>query len=117
MTGRRDWVQADVRCLLCGRVMGRLVGPVTDAGLLAGQSPAFSAFRPADPNASAVRLGGGEQFRCGTCGGPALMDEVETFSTYDDRDEDVDRPRRGRPPKPWRLRSHEDFLRDLGLAG
>ena len=97
--------------------MGRLVGPVSAGGLLAGRPPAFSAFRPADTNAQAVRLGGREQFRCSTCGGPALMDEIETFSTYDDRDEELDRPRRGRPPKPWRIRSSDDLLRDLGLAG
>ena len=27
MAGRKDWVQADLRCLMCGRVIGRLVGP------------------------------------------------------------------------------------------
>ena len=28
MAGRKDWVQADLRCLMCGRVIGRLVGPL-----------------------------------------------------------------------------------------
>jgi hypothetical protein len=47
------------------------------------------------------------------------MDEVETFSTYDDVDEELqERPRRGRPPKPWRRGSASpSWLDDLGIAG
>jgi hypothetical protein len=121
MAGRKDWVQADMRCLLCGRVLGLLVGPVPngDAGRrsLAGRLPNFAAFRPADPSNPAVRLLGGEQFRCTTCGGGVMLDELETFSTYDDLDDEIDqRPRRGRPPKPWR-RNTSHWLQELGLAG
>ena len=71
------------------------------------------------PERPAVRLVGGEHFRCLTCGGGVIMDELETFSTYEDIDDDLDeRPRRGRPPKPWRhtATSHE-WLDDLGIAG
>ena len=123
MAGRKDWVQADLRCLMCGRVVGRLVGPLP-AGepaqrSLAGRLPQFAAFRPADAREPAVRLEGGEQFRCTTCGGAVLMDELETFSTYPDVDEDTDqRPRRGRPPKPWRrAEAPPTWFEALGIAG
>jgi hypothetical protein len=48
------------------------------------------------------------------------MDEVETFSTYDDVDDEMEhRPRRGRPPKPWRRGTAAalSWLEDLGVAG
>ena len=120
---RHDWVQADLRCMLCGRVLGRLVGALS-TGDQGGVTPTawraehFSAFRPSDHSLPAVRLTGHERFRCGACGGGAVVDEVETFCTYDDavEDDDSDRPRRGRPPKPWR-RAVDTRLLDLGLAG
>lgn len=123
MAGRKDWVQADLRCLMCGRVVGRLVGPLPINEVarrsVVGPPPQFAAFRPADVGLPAVRLVGGEHFHCTTCGGGVLMDELETFSTYDDiEDELEERPRRGRPPKPWRrTQSSPDWLDELGIAG
>src|SRR5262249_36415892 len=80
MAGRRDWVQPDLRCLMGGRIIGRLVGPLPAGDptkhTLAGRLPQFSAFRPADAGVPAVRLVGGEQFRCTTCGGAVIMDEL-----------------------------------------
>jgi DNA-directed RNA polymerase subunit N (RpoN/RPB10) len=123
MAGRKDWVQADLRCLMCGRVIGRLVGPLPAGDpakrSLAGRMLHFAAFRPADASNPAVRLMGGEQFRCTTCGGAVMMDELETFSTYAEVDEDLEqRPRRGRPPKPWRRPAAEpNWFESLGIAG
>jgi len=122
LTGRKDWVQADLRCLMCGRVIGRLVGPLpteADRRALAGRPPQFAAFRPANTSVPAVRLVGGEHFRCTTCGGGVILDELETFSTYEDIDDDLDeRPRRGRPPKPWRRPPEAPtWLDELGIAG
>jgi DNA-directed RNA polymerase subunit N (RpoN/RPB10) len=125
IVGRKDWVQADLRCLMCGRVIGRLVGPLPAGeaarSLPAGKRPRFAAFRPADPDVPAVRLVGREQFRCPTCGGGVIMDELETFSTYPEIEDEHDgRPRRGRPPKPWRPApgsSHLTWLDELGIAG
>jgi DNA-directed RNA polymerase subunit N (RpoN/RPB10) len=123
MAGRKDWVQADLRCLMCGRVVGRLVGPLppgdAERHSLAGRPPQFAAFRPADKGCPAVRLIGGEQFRCNTCGGGVLMDELETFSTYPEVDEELEeRPKRGRPPKPWRRPTTEPtWFEELGIAG
>jgi hypothetical protein len=108
---------------MCGRVIGRLVGPlpVSEEGrrALVGRPPQFAAFRPSDNSVPAVRLLGGEQFRCATCGGGVIMDELETFSTYEDIDEELDeRPRRGRPPKPWRRTPDApNWLEELGIAG
>jgi DNA-directed RNA polymerase subunit N (RpoN/RPB10) len=122
MAGRKDWVQADLRCLMCGRVIGRLVGPLPagnpDKRTLAGRPPQFAAFRPADSSVPATRLVGGEQFRCTTCGGAVIMDELETFSTYADVDEErEEHPRRGRPPKPWRhAPSPPPWFEALGFA-
>jgi hypothetical protein len=120
--GRHDWAQAELRCLMCGRVLGRLVGPLTGHGGALRPSAwgirQFAAFSPAEVNAPAVRLSGSEQFRCSTCGGGAVVDEVETFSTYDAilEDELEERPRRGRRPRPWRA-PPDERLRALGLAG
>ena len=119
MVGRRDWVQADLRCLMCGRVQGRLVGPLPVGRTTSSGVPRFAAFRPADGSTPAVRLAGGETFRCRTCGGGVIMDEIETFSTYEDIDDEAEqRPRRGRPPKPWRRTANNStWLNDLGIAG
>jgi DNA-directed RNA polymerase subunit N (RpoN/RPB10) len=124
VAGRKDWVQADLRCMMCGRVVGRLVGPLPAGDparhTLAGRLPQFAAFRPADTREPAVRLVGGEHFRCTTCGGAVILDELETFSTYPDLDPDEleQRPRRGRPPKPWRRTpSPPTWFESLGIAG
>lgn len=124
MAGRKDWVQADLRCLMCGRVIGRLVGAVRAdkpaVGTVARRWPQFAAFRPADTAVPAARLVGDERFRCTTCGGCVILDEVERFSTYADVDDGEleEQPRRGRPPKPWRRTpTSPDWLEELGIAG
>lgn len=123
MVGRKDWIQADLRCLMCGRVVGRLVGPLpasdTQRRALVGRPPQFAAFRPSDDTRPAIRLVGGEHFRCTTCGGGVIMDELEMFSTYEDIDDELEvRPRRGRPPKPWRsAATTPTWLQQLGVAG
>ena len=71
MSGRKDWVQADLRCLMCGHVLGRLVGPLPADQVgrsMAGGVPRFAAFRPADGSAPMLRLSGTAQFRCRPCG-------------------------------------------------
>src|SRR5579871_5863144 len=80
--GRTDWLKADLRCLMCGRTVGYLVRPlrpVEAAGLGADHPIQFTTFCPADGSAPAVRLIGGQQFRCTTCGGSVIMDQQETF--------------------------------------
>ncbi len=122
MGGRRHWVQADVRCLLCGRFLGQLLGVLPASGeavrTTAGRVKHFSAFQPADPGAPIQRVGADPFFRCSACGGRGIFEEVETFSVYDDdaEDEQEGRPRRGRRPKPWR-HLVDARLASLGSAG
>ena len=122
LAGRSDWAQVDLRCLMCGRVAGQLVGrmpPPTTAGGASGKPPRFVIFRPADQAAPTMRLVGGEQFRCGTCGGSVIMDQMEAFSAYVDVDEEDEQgPRRGRPAKPWRRTLVSPaWMLELGIAG
>ena len=82
---RTEWLQADLRCLMCGRVIGHLVGPlplVKAPGVPSQRPVRFTAFRPADSSAPALRLIGGERFRCTSRSGPVMMDQVETISMY-----------------------------------
>lgn len=109
---RRYWVQAELRCQMCARSIGRLLGAappgVVNGGIPSVPPGAFSIFHPADAGEPVVRLCREMRFRCRTCGGNALLEDVEVFSTWDDGDE-LEEPRkrrRGRPPKPWR--SQED---------
>lgn len=118
--GRHNWVQADLRCLLCGRIEGRVYGEApqhrrTGVSLRPNQ---FSAFRPAASSGPPIPLSGAERFRCSICGGHIMLDELEFFSTYDpvNLEDEPERPRRGRPPKPWR-QPRDQRLEELGLAG
>jgi hypothetical protein len=120
--GRSEWVQADLRCLMCGRVAGQLVGrrpPASTASVASGKPLRFAAFRLAESAAPAVRLTGGEQFSCTTCGGSLISDQVEAFSTYVEVSEEVEeRKHRGRPAKPWRRTVVSPaWMLELAIAG
>ena len=106
-THRTEWLKADLRCLMCGRVVGQLVSPRAVKAAASGAEFAShcTTFRPADSSAPVIRLSGREQFHCATCGGSVILDQQEPFSIYAEvyEDGDGDEPRgRGRPPKPWR---------------
>jgi hypothetical protein len=114
---RRDWVRCEVRCLMCGRLLGRLLGvaPVrTDGDRSAGDPVAFVAFRPIDPPGPIVAYSPSLRFRCSACSGIGALDEIELFSTYDEvapadqaeaeEDEPVKRGR-GRPVQPFEVKS------------
>lgn len=84
---RRDWVRGDVRCLMCGRLLGRLLGttrPRENGDRTAGHPAAFIAYRPLDPVQRIVPFTPDLRFRCRACGGAGALDEVEVLSTYDD---------------------------------
>lgn len=84
---RHDWVRRDVRCLMCGRLVGRLLGiPQThkNGDRSAGHALAFVAYRAVDPTEPLVRFTPRLRFRCRQCGGTGALDEVDVFSTYDD---------------------------------
>jgi hypothetical protein len=79
MIRRQDLVEADLRCLMCARVIGRLYGLVwRDSGVpqTTGSGLRLRAFRPSRPDLPMVALTGHEHFRCTDCGGIAVMDEI-----------------------------------------
>ena len=89
---RRDWVRRDVRCLMCGRLVGRLLGIArshTNGDRSAGQPLAFVAYRAVDPLEPIVPFTPGLRFRCHRCGGAGALDDIDVFSTFDDAPDDV----------------------------
>jgi hypothetical protein len=89
---------ADVSCMLCGRLCGtaRRDGP--------GAPLSFRVAGGADWQA--VR--GVSGLRCFNCGGSLFLDEFEQrreFTAEAFAEEDAARPRRGRPPRPFRIPS------------
>ena len=107
---RHDWVRGDVRCLMCGRLLGRLLGTARhreNGDRTAGQPIAFLAYRRLDPEGRIVPFTPSLRFRCHVCGGAGALDEVDVFSTYDElpiddaeEEEPVARGP-GRPPRPF----------------
>jgi hypothetical protein len=77
--GRRlDQVEADVTCLMCGRVVGTLYGWLwREANERTAPSLThLTSFRSATSGARTVPLTTPELLRCTTCLGPGLVDEV-----------------------------------------
>jgi hypothetical protein len=105
---RHHWVRGEVRCLMCARLVGRLLGRHHRRESSDGSSEralSFFAFRPADSTQPAVVFTPQIRFRCSECGGAGALDDVEFFSTYDELPstaEDGEPVRRGpgRPPRP-----------------
>ena len=103
---RHDWVRGDVQCLMCGRLLGRLLGTdhhrqSTDRSTW--HSASFFAYRPADTTLRVMAFRPGMRFRCADCGGTGALDDVERFSTYDElpaQEEEPERRGPGRPPRP-----------------
>jgi hypothetical protein len=84
---RRDWVRGDVRCLMCGRLVGRLLGTTRErenGDRTAGHPAAFLAYRPLDPVDRIIPFSPALRFRCRACGGVGALDDVEVLSTYDE---------------------------------
>jgi hypothetical protein len=84
---RRDWVRGDVRCLMCGRLLGRLLGTTharENGAHTAGHPAAFLAYRPLDPVDRIVPFSASLRFRCRVCGGAGALDDIEVLSTRED---------------------------------
>ena len=76
---REDRIQAEVQCLMCGRLIGELFGFVRrqDPGRRTSRSVAYlTTFRPAILGAADLPMSGREQFRCFHCGGLGVVEEV-----------------------------------------
>ena len=115
MARRLEWVQAELRCLLCGRLLGRLAGAVRGRSVAVDRS-AFSVLRPADSSKPVRRLHGHERFRCDVCSGDAIVDAIEHFTTWEELPQAPVAHRRGRPETPMRG-APDRRLVELGLAG
>lgn len=74
-----DQIEADVECLMCGRLIGQLYGVLwrgASERRAARTIANLTAYRENMPGAPARRVGRFEHFRCGQCGGPGLVGEV-----------------------------------------
>ena len=104
---KHDWVRGEVHCLMCARLVGRLLGSLDAASERRYSSlemPTFFAYRAAEVDAPVVAYRPGMALRCTSCGGAGTVDDVEFFSTYDEQPgafdhDDILRRGRGRPPR------------------
>jgi hypothetical protein len=87
----RIYLEADVKCYMCGHVSGVL-------RVDRGASGAPTTFKPAGSDVETV-IGSRAGLRCLRCQGPTFTDEFEQRREYPKTDFLDDRPRRGRPPK------------------
>ena len=108
---KRQWVQADLQCLQCGRLLGRLAGACERMGA----SYQFSVFRSSDTGQPLRRIRGNERFVCDLCGGNGLIVDIECFTTYDDPEDVPLAHHRGRRPTPMRPATDRRLI-ELGLA-
>jgi hypothetical protein len=82
---RREWIRGEVRCLMCARLVGRLLGSRDGAVSVGRPSCVFFAYRSAAMNSPVVRYLPGVHFRCETCGGAGAVDDLESFFTSEAR--------------------------------
>jgi hypothetical protein len=76
---RQDRVVADLRCLMCSRVIGQLSGLVwrDPSGQRTARSMVhLTEFRPSIAGATNVRVTGRAQLRCADCGGIGVVEEI-----------------------------------------
>ena len=76
---RQDRVEADLRCLMCSRLIGQLYGLVSRD--IRGQRTApsiahLSEFRPCIPGTPSVPVTDRAQLRCQDCGGIGVVEEI-----------------------------------------
>ena len=108
-----DRVEADVECLMCGRLIGQLFGLAwreAGGGRAARSVSNLTTVREVTPGAPLRRVRPLERFRCGQCGGFGIIGEV-LVSVVANRSADgmcpVHGERKsgpGRPPKGCRCR-------------
>ena len=63
-------IRADVKCYYCGYISGQIEGDPENT------HPLWR-FRSCSGGSNNIRLGR-RQIRCGRCGGPVYLDEIET---------------------------------------
>jgi hypothetical protein len=101
---RHEMVEADLTCLMCGRLIGQLAGLVS-RGRREERRPRWSSFLSASADRPFLLLTGLERFRCQACGGAAVIEAISVSLIRESLALDTcpihrDRiPRRGRPPR------------------
>jgi hypothetical protein len=119
---RRDWARGEVRCLMCERLIGSVLGSRNrgaSGDRSSGNRLVFFAYRSADTSQRVAAFRPGMGFRCGGCGGTGALAEVEFFSTFDELplSAEGNEPLRrgpGRPPRP--MNRTEPAPRGLALC-
>ena len=75
----QDEVEADLRCLMCSRLIGQLYGLIrreTGGQRSAPSLMHVSEFLPSAPGARSVPVKDRAQLRCLDCGGVGVVDEI-----------------------------------------
>ena len=79
-------VEADVECLMCARVIGRLSGHkwtgISDRGV-PRTIASMTMYRDNDPRALPRRVRTSERFRCRHCGGQGFIGEISVRAKAD----------------------------------
>jgi hypothetical protein len=79
---RGYWVEADLHCLLCGRLLGRLTERLLDWA----PCPVFSdraLFRGRSSREPSRTLRQAEWLSCQACGGTAVLGEARWYTVYE----------------------------------
>jgi hypothetical protein len=82
-TRRRRWLEAELRCLLCGRLVGSVKEPLGNAskGTAFSSRAIYSSAAGAD---QPRRLRAGDWPRCRGCGGSATFGQLRTYTWLED---------------------------------
>jgi hypothetical protein len=104
---------ADLKCYLCGGVVGSLESEQALDPSLGGSRP-VTLRQPGQK--TGVQVVDWHRLRCHRCGGPLFLDETDVITRRSDEYNWLDeRPRRGRPPKRLlEQRRRERELREPG---
>ena len=94
---RRTFFVADLKCYMCGSVIGSIESEQSLTGIAGAGSPVRLRYAGHD---EAVQVANWRRLRCDRCGGPLFLDETDVVTRrYEDYNWLEERPRRGRPPK------------------
>src|SRR5438270_11202779 len=89
---RQDRVEADLCCLMCGRMVGRLVGFCwrdVAADRPTRSMVSLTVFQPLGPDQPSVPLTRHHRFRCEHCGGMAVMEDISVSIVGDEPRSDM----------------------------
>jgi hypothetical protein len=94
---RRTFFVADLKCYMCGSVIGSIESEQSLTGIAGTGNPVLMRYAGRD---EAIQVANWRRLRCDRCGGPLFLDETDVVTRrYEDYNWLEERPRRGRPPK------------------